>query len=98
VVAVGYPRVFNGRDNCMAARISAGEQARLNDTADLLAAAIEARAQAHVFGFVDAIPSFAGHAVCNSPAWLHGLSDPISESYHPNVSGCDADLVAAVLR
>ncbi|HXM56526.1 MAG TPA: SGNH/GDSL hydrolase family protein [Candidatus Dormibacteraeota bacterium] len=101
VVVVGYPRVFNGRDTCnVAARISAGEQARLNDTADLLAATIAARAQAHGFGFVNAIPPFVGHAVCDSPEWLNGLSDPVSESYHPNVAGYDAytDLVTAALR
>lgn len=101
VVVVGYPRVFNGRDTCnLGARISAGEQTRLNDTADLLAATTRARAQAHGFGFVDAIPSFTGHAVCDSVEWINGLSDPISESYHPNVSGYDnyANLVAPVLR
>jgi len=101
VVVVGYPRVFNGKDTCnAAARISAGEQARLNDTADLLAATTRARAQAHGFGFVDAIPSFVGHAVCDSPEWINGLSSPVSESYHPKVAGYDdyVSLLAPVLR
>jgi lysophospholipase L1-like esterase len=101
VVVVGYPRIFNGRDTCNAAsRISPDEQRRLNDTADLLASVTRARAQAHGFRFVDAIPSFIGHAVCDNPAWINGLSNPASESYHPNASGYGqyTNLVSAVLR
>jgi hypothetical protein len=30
---------------------------------------------------------FIGHAVCGSPEWINGLSNPIGESYHPNVTG-----------
>lgn len=33
------------------------------------------------------IPPFVGHAVCDSPAWPNGLSNPVGEGYHPNVAG-----------
>jgi lysophospholipase L1-like esterase len=52
------------------------------------------------FVFKDAIPPFVGHAVCDSPEWLNGLSNPTSESYHPNRTGHSSGytpLVRAVL-
>jgi lysophospholipase L1-like esterase len=98
VIVVGYPRLFNGEECNLAARISPGEQAELNASADLLAATIAGRASAHGFDFVDARTAFTGHSVCDDVEWINGLSNPISESYHPNRLGQAgyADLVAAV--
>jgi len=87
VVVVGYPRLFNGETCNLASRISSGEQAELNETADLLATTIAARAVAHGFGFVDARGPFTGHAICDDVEWINGLSSPVSESYHPNRGG-----------
>lgn len=87
VVVVGYPRVFNGEECNLLARISSGEQAELNKTADLLASVIAGRAAAHGFLFVDPRAAFTGHAVCDDIEWINGLSDPIMESYHPNRAG-----------
>ncbi|MDQ3157063.1 MAG: hypothetical protein M3Q98_10115 [Actinomycetota bacterium] len=30
---------------------------------------------------------FVGHAVCGDPEWINGLSNPTSDSYHPNKTG-----------
>ncbi|GAB2956555.1 SGNH family lipase [Micromonospora polyrhachis] len=100
VVVVGYPRLFNGEECNVIARISPGEQAELNAAADLLATTIQARAAAHGFGFVDARGPFTGHAVCDDVEWLNGTSWPINESYHPNRAGQSgyANLVDAALR
>jgi lysophospholipase L1-like esterase len=87
VVVLSYPRLFNGRECNAGSRISSGEQARLNDTADLLRDVTRGRAQAAAFTFRDAIPPFLGHAVCDSVEWLNGLSNPVGESYHPNRTG-----------
>jgi lysophospholipase L1-like esterase len=88
VIVVGYPRIFNGGSECnLAARISPGEQAELNKSADLLTSTIGARAAAHGFGFVDPRSAFTGHEICSASEWVNGLSDPIMESYHPNRSG-----------
>ncbi len=84
---VGYPRIFNGEDCNAATWFSPEEEARLNQTADLINARTAAVAAAAGFGFADPAPVFVGHAVCDSPEWLNGLSYPISESYHPNVAG-----------
>ncbi|MEJ3744363.1 SGNH/GDSL hydrolase family protein [Actinomycetes bacterium KLBMP 9797] len=100
VVVVGYPRLFNGEECNLIARISPGEQAELNAAANLLATTIAGRAGAHGFAFVDARGPFTGHAVCDDVEWINGTSNPISESYHPNRSGHAgyAALVQTALR
>ncbi|MCW2774917.1 MAG: hydrolase family protein [Nocardioides sp.] len=87
VVVVGYPRVFNGEDCNAATFFSPAEETRLNQTADLLNGKLAAAASARGFGFANPTSRFVGHAVCDSPEWLNGLSDPIGESYHPNRLG-----------
>ncbi|HEX4213645.1 MAG TPA: SGNH/GDSL hydrolase family protein [Candidatus Dormibacteraeota bacterium] len=90
VIVVGYPRLFNG-DECNAlSRISPQEQTSLNQSADLLGQTTQTAAGTYGFTFVDARPAFTGHAVCSSDEWINGLSDPVSESYHPNIAGQQA--------
>jgi lysophospholipase L1-like esterase len=91
VIVVGYPRIFDGQECNFGARISSGEQAELNKSADLLTNTIGAHAAAHGFGFVDPRSAFTGHAICDAVEWVNGLSNPIMESYHPNRDG-QADL------
>jgi lysophospholipase L1-like esterase len=97
VIVVGYPRIFNGEECNFLARISPGEQAELNKTADLLATTISGRAAAAGFTFVDVRSAFTGHAVCDDTEWVNGLSNPILESYHPNRSGQSAGYTPLVL-
>lgn len=100
VAVVGYPRLFNGEECNVGARISPAEQTSLNNTANLLATTIGGRAAAHGFRFVDVRTAFTGHAVCDDVEWLNGLSNPILESYHPNATGQAAGytpLVASTL-
>jgi lysophospholipase L1-like esterase len=87
VVVVGYPRLFNGQECNTLARISKGEQERLNQAADVMSSVISGRASAHGFPYVDPRTPFSSHEICSSSEWLNGLSEPISESYHPNVEG-----------
>lgn len=87
VIVVGYPRIFNGEECNFGARISSGEQAELNKSADLLTNVIGARAAAHGFGFVDPRSAYTSHAICDDVEWVNGLSNPIMESYHPNAAG-----------
>ena len=87
VVVVGYPRLFNGEDCNAATFFSPDDESRLNATADLMNSKISAAAAAKGFTFADPTSRFIGHAVCGSPEWLNGLSNPTSESYHPNVTG-----------
>lgn len=85
-IALSYPRLFNGEDCNAATWFSPDDETRLNATADLLASTIKTESAKYGMVFKDAIPSFIGHAVCGDE-WLNGLSNPTSESYHPNTKG-----------
>ena len=87
VVVVGYPRIFNGEDCNAGTWFSPAEETRLNATADLMNSKTSSAAAAKGFAFADPTSRFVGHAVCDKPEWINGLSSPISESYHPNRSG-----------
>jgi lysophospholipase L1-like esterase len=87
VVVVGYPRIFMGEDCNALTWFSPSEETRLNQTADLITSRLAAVASAHGFGFANPTSAFIGHAVCDDPEWLNGLSNPVSDSYHPNQAG-----------
>ena len=87
VVVVGYPRIFNGTDCNALTWFSSSEMTRLNATADLLDATTSRASGAAGFGFANPTRRFVGHAVCDDPEWINGLSNPIWESYHPKRSG-----------
>jgi lysophospholipase L1-like esterase len=100
VVVVGYPRLFNGEDCNALTWFSPSEESSLNATADRLDGVLASAAAAKGFSFANPTNAFVGHAVCGSPEWLNGLSNPISESYHPNRTGQAAGyapLVSALL-
>lgn len=87
VVAVGYPRIFMGEDCNAATWFSPAEEARLNTTADQINARTSAAASAAGFRFANPTSAFTGHAVCDDPEWINGLSSPVENSYHPNKAG-----------
>ena len=87
VVVAGYPHIFQGEDCNALTWFSPDEETRLNQTADRINARISTAAAAKGFTFVNPTSRFTGHAVCDSTEWLNGLSNPISESYHPNRLG-----------
>jgi lysophospholipase L1-like esterase len=88
VVVLGYPHLFdNNGTTCNFNALTSAHEKRLNNTADLLDGVISARAAAHHFSYVDSRNQFLPHEVCSSSEWLNGQSWPVSESYHPNISG-----------
>jgi lysophospholipase L1-like esterase len=87
LIAVGYPRLFNGEDCNGATFFDADDMVMLNETADLLARVQRRSARRRGFRFVDPRAAFIGHAVCDDVEWINGLSNPPGESYHPNVLG-----------
>jgi lysophospholipase L1-like esterase len=88
VVVLGYPHLFTSTGTtCNANFLTSSNEKRLNETADKLDAVIKARVEAHKFTFRDPRNAFLPHEVCSSSEWLNGQSLPLSESYHPNVSG-----------
>lgn len=87
VVVAGYPRIFNGEDCDWFTWFSPSEQTRLNAMADLLNSKSATAANGAGLDFADPTPAFVGHAVCDDPEWVNGLSFPVPESYHPNRVG-----------
>lgn len=96
VVVVGYPRIFNGEDCNAGTWFSPTEESRLNATADLLNATTATAAGRAGFTFANPTSVFAGHAVCDDPEWLNGLSNPTSASYHPNQLGHSSGYLGVV--
>jgi hypothetical protein len=96
VVVLGYPRLFTADGKtCNVNFLTSSNEKKLNETGDLLDTTIKARAEAHGFTFVDPRSAFSTHEVCSSSEWLNGQSNPLSESYHPNVSG-QADFTSQI--
>jgi hypothetical protein len=60
---------------------------RLNAAADELSATLRRAAAETGCEFVDVLPGFLGHAVCDTTEWLNGVAWPIEGSYHPNHLG-----------
>jgi lysophospholipase L1-like esterase len=88
VVVLGYPHLFTKEGaTCNVNFLTSSNEKKLNETGDKLDAAIKARAEAHGFTFVDSRSAFGPHEVCSSEEWLNGQSNPLEESYHPNVKG-----------
>ena len=99
VVVTGYPLLFNGADCSALTFFSPAEEQRLNDAADLLNDTILALVLEAGFTFADPRPPFAGHAVCDRTEYIHGVTIPLVNSYHPNTAGhtAYAELVAPLL-
>lgn len=87
VAVAGYPLLFNGRDCSLLTFFSGREMTRLNAGTAELDELIEERATGAGFSYVEVRDDFAGHAVCDRPAWVNNLSLPIDESFHPNRAG-----------
>lgn len=87
VVVGDYPLIFQGEDCNAATFFSPDDESRINSATGTLDNLIRSEAAAYGFGFVEARPAFRGHAVCDDAEWINGLSNPVTESYHPNRDG-----------
>jgi len=70
-----------------AARAGADAWVSKNQGADQLDSAISAAAARNGDTFADVRSAFAGHEICDSGSWLHSVTWPLGESYHPSASG-----------
>ncbi len=87
VVVTDYPRLFNGTDCNLATFFTDHEMERLNAAADELSATLRRAAGETGCEFVEVLPSFVGHAVCDGTEWLNGVAWPLEGSFHPNHLG-----------
>ena len=88
VVVVGYPRIFNGEDCNAFTWFSPAEESRLNQTADLLNSRLGHRRVGAPASPSPTPPAASSATPSATPdEWINGLSNPISESYHPKATG-----------
>jgi lysophospholipase L1-like esterase len=87
VVVLGYPHIYQLGGECSVG-LSEAKRAAINSSSDVLADVTSAAASSAGFDFVDGRTAFAGHEICASgEAWLHSITFPIDESYHPTANG-----------
>ena len=85
---VGYPRIFMGEDcNAFTWFSPVGGVAAQRRPPTCSTACSRRSRPPTGFGFANPTGAFIGHAVCDDPEWINGLSNPISDSYHPNQTG-----------
>ncbi|HKS44808.1 MAG TPA: SGNH/GDSL hydrolase family protein [Amycolatopsis sp.] len=86
VVVLGYPHFYKIGGSCVLG-LSDTARGYINGGADALDAVIAKAAANAGFTFADVRPAFTGHEICSGDAWLHSVTWPIDESYHPTASG-----------
>lgn len=86
VVVMGYPRIYKLEGECSVG-LSEVSRAAINSAADALNDVIAKRAADHGFTFGDVRDTFTGHEICSGDSWLHSVTFPIGESYHPTTNG-----------
>jgi lysophospholipase L1-like esterase len=88
VIVLGYPKLFTKEGKtCNVNFLTSGNEKKMNESAEKLDAVVKGRAEAMKFKFVNPTSAFEPHEVCASEEWLNGQSNPLEESYHPNVKG-----------
>jgi lysophospholipase L1-like esterase len=85
VVVLGYPRFYKLGTLCIG--LSDTKRSAINNAADLLDTITAKRAADHGFAFGDVRTTFTGHELCSGSAWLHSVTLPVYESYHPTAAG-----------
>ncbi|GHF40671.1 lipase 1 [Streptomyces mashuensis] len=85
VVVLGYPRFY--KTGVLCAGLSDTKRQAINGAADLIDSVISQRAAAHGFAYGNVTTTFAGHELCSGSAWLHSVTFPVDESYHPTAAG-----------
>lgn len=86
VVVLGYPRMYELDGQCSVG-ISEKSRAAINAASDDLSDVTAKRAADHGFTYGDVRTTFSGHEICSAAPWLHSVTYPIVESYHPTAAG-----------
>lgn len=86
VVVLGYPRLYETPGNCLLG-LSQTSRKAIDAAADDLDAVTAKRAADHGFTFADVRKTFSGHELCSAAPWLHSVTLPPEDSYHPTAAG-----------
>ncbi len=86
IILVGYPEFYDlSVSFCLG--LSSQDHAALDQAADVLDSVVAAAAAANGDAFADVRGQFAGHQLCDGAGWLHSVTLPITDSYHPTATG-----------
>ncbi|MFE5793357.1 SGNH/GDSL hydrolase family protein [Streptomyces sp. NPDC056503] len=86
VVVLGYPRFYKLSGSCIAG-LTETERAAINRGSDTLNGVLAKQAANAGFTFSSVVDEFTGHEICSGDSWLHSLSVPVYNSYHPKAAG-----------
>lgn len=86
VAVIGYPHMYKLNGQCSVG-ISEASRAAINAASDDLNEVTAKRAADHGFSFGDVRGTFTGHEICSGDSWLHSVTFPIGDSYHPTATG-----------
>ena len=85
VVVLDYPHLYIITSFCVG--LSNTKRTALNHAADTIDTVISKAASQAGFTFSEVKDNFAGHELCSADGWLHSVTIPIGESYHPTSLG-----------
>jgi len=86
VVVLGYPRFYKLSGSCIVG-LSEKKRSAINNASDVLNGVIAKQAASAGFTFSSVAEKFTGHELCSGDAWLHSVSVPVYNSYHPTAAG-----------
>ncbi|MCA1271562.1 SGNH/GDSL hydrolase family protein [Streptomyces rubiginosohelvolus] len=86
VVVLGYPRFYQLSGSCIAG-LSEAERTAINNASDVLNDVLAKRSADAGFTFSSVVDEFTGHELCSGDAWIHSVTVPIENSYHPKAAG-----------
>jgi len=87
IVVLGYPDLYDLSRSAGCIGLSGAKRAALDRGAGLLDRALSAAAARNGDVFADVQPHFAGHEICDPGSWLHAVTFPLGDSYHPTAAG-----------
>jgi len=88
IVVLDYPQFYDLSKSSSCLGLSTTDRTALNGGAALLDSEISAAAGRNGDTFVDVVPHFAGHQICDSGSYLNSVNIfDLESSYHPNASG-----------
>jgi lysophospholipase L1-like esterase len=86
IVVLDYPDLYDLSKSSSCIGLSTADRTALNQGADELDSTISAAAARNGDTFLDVRSQFSGHEICDSGSWLHSVTWPLDESYHPTAS------------
>lgn len=96
IVVLGYPALFSDGDCSLVTFFSDVEIDRLNAFATRIAEVMKAACAEADIEFIDVRDDFADHGTCSDDEWIHGVSWPLDDSFHPSAEGHAAYARAAL--